>query len=150
MDNYLREGEMPEERMIDLVKNHLDLSISDDISDFENVDCSIYNESSADGYDLYVCTNDTRNVSICENVYYYDHDLANAFEQQIRWGDRTFYIDQDIYDDCYMDDKLLELFADNVEDIIENDELDLTLGEINYLKQEYELEDEEADSTQVV
>tara|TARA_R100001463_G_scaffold25917_1_gene61062 strand:+ start:1441 stop:1881 length:441 start_codon:yes stop_codon:yes gene_type:complete len=142
MDNYLREGEMPEERMIDLVKNHLDLSISHDISDFENVDCSIYNESSADGYDLYVCTNDTRHVSICENVYYYDHDLANAFEQQIRWGDRTFYIDQYIYDDCYMEDKLIELFADKVEDIIENDELDLTLGEINYLKEEYDLNEE--------
>jgi len=142
MDNYLREGEMPEERMIDLVKNHLDLSISHDISDFENVDCSIYNESSADGYDLYVCTNDTRHVSICENVYYYDHDLANAFEQQIRWGDRTFYIDQYIYDDCYMEDKLIELFADKVEDIIENDELDLTLGEINYLKKEYDLNEE--------
>ena len=144
MDNYLREGEMPEERMIDLVKNHLDLSISHDISDFENVDCSIYNESSADGYDLYVCTNDTRHVSICENVYYYDHDLANAFEQQIRWGDRTFYIDQYIYDDCYMEDKLIELFADKVEDIIENDELDLTLEEIKYLNEEYELEDETA------
>ena len=142
MDNYLREGEMPEERMIDLVKNHLGLSISHDISDFENVDCSIYNESSADGYDLYVCTNDTRNVSICENVYYYDHDLANAFEQQVRWGDRTFYIDQDIYDDCYIEDKLIEPFADNVEDIIEDDELDLTLGEINYLKEEYDLNEE--------
>ena len=144
MDNYLREGEMPEERIIDLVKNHLDLSISHDISDFENVDCSIYNESSADGYDLYICTNDTRHVSICENVYYYDHDLANAFEQQIRWGDRTFYIDQYIYDDCYMEDKLIELFADKVEDIIENDELDLTLEEIKYLNEEYELEDETA------
>ena len=143
MDNYLREGEIPEERMIKLVTDHLGLSISHDISDFENVDCSIYNESSADGYDLYVCTNDTRNVSICENVYYYDHDLANAFEQQVRWGDRTFYIDQDIYDDCYMEDKLIELFADNVEDIIEDDELDLTLGEINYLKQEYDLNEEE-------
>jgi hypothetical protein len=41
-----------------------------------------------------------------------------------------------------MDDKLLELFADNVEDIIENDELNLTLGEINYLKQEYDLNEE--------
>jgi hypothetical protein len=59
MDNYLREGEMPEERMIKLVTDHLGLSISHDISDFDNVDCSIYNESSADGYDLYVCTNDT-------------------------------------------------------------------------------------------
>ena len=143
MDNYLREGEMPEERMIDLVKNHLGLSISHDISDFENVDCHLYNESSADGYDLYVCTNDTRNVSICENVYYYDHDMGDAFEQQVRWGDTTFYIDQDIYDDCYIEDKLIELFADNVEDIIEDDELDLTLGEINYLKQEHDLNEEE-------
>ena len=143
MDNYLREGEMPEERMIKLVTDHLGLSISHDIDDFDNVDCSIYNESSADGYDLYVCTNDTRNVSICENVYYYDHDIADAFEQQVRWGDRTFYIEQDIYEDCYMEDKLIELFADNVEDIVEDDELDITLGEINYLKQEYDLNEEE-------
>ena len=42
-----------------------------------------------------------------------------------------------------MEDKLIELFADNVEDIIEDDELDLTLGEINYLKQEYDLNEEE-------
>ena len=143
MDNYLREGEMPEERMIKLVTDHLGLSISHDIADFDNVDCHLYNESSADGYDLYICTNDTRHVSICENVYYYDHDMADAFEQQVRWGDRTFYIDNYIYEDCYFDDKLLELFADNVEDIIEDDELDLTLGEINYLKEEYGIEDEE-------
>lgn len=143
MDNYLREGEIPEERMIKLVTDHLGLSISHDIADFDNVDCHLYNESSADGYDLYICTNDTRHVSICENVYYYDHDMADAFEQQVRWGDRTFYIDNYIYEDCYFDDKLLELFADNVEDIIEDDELDLTLGEINYLKEEYGIEDEE-------
>ena len=150
MDNYLREGEMPEERMIKLITDHLGLSISHDISDFENVDCSIYNESSADGYDLYVCTNDTRNVSICENVYYYDHDLANAFEQQVRWGDRTFYICDTLYEDCYFEDALLEAFGEYVEDIIENDDLDITIEEINYLKKEYELEDEEADSTEVV
>jgi len=143
MDNYLREGEMPEERMIKLVTDHLGLSISHDIADFDNVDCHLYNESSADGYDLWICTNDTRHVSICENVYYYDHDMADAFEQQVRWGDRTFYIDDSIYEDCYLDDKLIELFADNVEDIIEDDELDLTLGEINYLKQEYDLNEEE-------
>ena len=118
MDNYLREGEIPEERMIKLVTDHLGLSISHDIADFDNVDCHLYTESSADGYDLYICTNDTRHVSICENVYYYDHDMADAFEQQVRWGDRTFYIDNYIYEDCYFDDKLLELFADNVEDII--------------------------------
>jgi len=144
------EKEMLEERMIDLVKNHLELSISTDISDFDNVDCHIYSESTADGYDVHVCTNDTRSPSICEDIYYYNNDLANAFQEQVRWGDKTFYICDSIYDDCYFDDTLLEMFAENVEDIIENDELDLTLGEINYLKQEYELENKEADSTKVV
>ena len=144
------QGAMPEERMIELVKNHLEISISTDISDFENVDCHIYTESSADGYDLYICTNDPREPSLCEDVYYYDHDLGARFRDQIRWGDKTFYIDESIYEDCYFDDTLLELFAEYIEDIIENDELDITIEEINYLKKEYDLEDEEADSTKVV
>ena len=150
MSDYTREGHMLDSRMIELVKNHLELSISQDINDFDNVDCMIYNESSADGYDLWVVTNDTRNVNICENVYYYDNDLANAFEEQVRWGDKTFYIDNYVYEDAYIEDKLIEMFSENVEDIIENDELDITLEEINYLKEEYELEDEEANSTEVV
>jgi len=145
-----REGGMLESRMIELVKNHLEISISTDISDFENNDCTIYNESTADGYDVFVVTNDTRNVNVCENVFYYDHDIADQFSEQIRYGDRTFYIDDGIYEDCYIEDKLLELFSEYVEEIIENDELDITLEEINYLKKEYELEDEEANSTEVV
>jgi hypothetical protein len=148
--NYSREGHMLESRMIELIKNHLEISISTDVADFDNVDCHIYSESTADGYDVYMCTNDTRNPSICEDVYYYDNDLCDAFKDQIRWGDKTFYICDSIYEDCYFDDTLLELFSEYVEDIIENDELDITLEEINYLKKEYELEDEKADSTKVV
>ena len=152
MDNYRipREKDMSEDRMKELIKNHLERSISTDISDFENNDCAIYTESSADGYDLYVVTNDIRNVNVCENVFYYDHDIADQFSEQIRYGDRTFYIDDGIYEDCYIEDKLIELFAENVEDIIEDEELDITLEEIAYLKEEYEIENEEADSTEVV
>ena len=141
-----REKDMSEERMIELVKHHLEISISTDISDFENVDCHIYTESSADGYDLYICSNDPRNPSICEDVYYYDHDLAARFSDQIRWGDKTFYIDDGIYEDCYFDDTLLETFSENVEDIIENEELNITLKEIEYLKEEYDLVEEETNS----
>ena len=148
MDNYKipRENEMTEERMIELIKNHLEISISTDISDFDNNDCAIYTESSADGYDLYVVTNDTTNVNVCENVFYYDHDIADQFSEQIRYGDRTFYIDDGIYEDCYIEDKLIELFAENVEDIIEDEELDITLKEIEYLKEEYDLVEEETNS----
>jgi len=145
-----REGGLLESRMIELVKNHLEISVSQDVSDFDNVDCHIYSESTADGYDVYVCTNNTRQPNICEDVYYYSNDLPDAFKDQITWGDRTFYVCDSIYEDCYFDDTLLELFSENVEDIVENDELDITLEEINYLKKEYELEDEEANSTEVV
>jgi len=99
---------------------------------------------------VYVCTNNPDQPSICEDVYYYDNDLPDAFKDQIRWGDRTFYVCDSIYEDCYFDDTLLELFSEYVEDIIENDELDITLEEINYLKEEYELKDEEANSAEVV
>ncbi len=147
-NNYSREGHMLDERMIELVKNHLGLSISQDISDFDNVDCMIYNESTADGYDVWVVTNDSRHVSICENVYYYDNDLANAFEDQVRWGDQTFYIDEYAYEDSYIEDKLIEMFSEHVEDIIINDELDITLEEINYLKEEYGLTEEEEEEAE--
>ena len=152
MGNYAREGHMLDERMIELIKNHLELEISQNINDFDNVDCMIYNESSADGYDLWVVTNDSRNVSVCEDVHYYANDLANAFEEQVRWGDRTFYIDEYVFEEAYIEDKLIEMFSENVEDIMENDELDITLEEINYLKEEYGFgeETEEAESTKVV
>ena len=148
--NIPREGDMLESRMIELIKNHLEISISTDISDFDNVDCHIYSESTADGYDVYVCTDTPNQPSICEDVYYYEHDLADAFQEQVRWGEKTFYICDSIYEDCYFDDTLVEMFVDHVDDIVENDELDITLEEINYLKKEYELEDEKADSTKVV
>ncbi len=136
------EGDMLESRMIELVKSHLEISISSDISDFQNVDCHIYSEGTADGYDVYICTNDVRQPSICEDVYYYDNDLADAFREQIRYGDKTFYICDGIYEDCYFDDALLEMFSENIEDIIDNEDLDITEEEINYLKIEHGLEEE--------
>ena len=59
--------------------------------------------------------------------------------------------------DCYFNDKLLELFGENVEDIVQEAEdgisdTDITLKEINLLKEEYGLteEVEEADGTEMV
>jgi len=128
---------MPEGRVIELVKAHFNLSISHDYNDFESSDCTIYNESTADGYDVYIITNDTKNVSVCEDVYYYDHDLTEQFKEQIRYGDTSFFIDNDLYDDAYFEDCLVELFVDNVEEIIENKELSFFAGEVEFLKEEY-------------
>ena len=145
MAKYHREGHMRDERMIELVKNHIDISISHDLSDWSNVDCRVYNESTADGYDLFVVTQQKDHPIICEDCYQYDHDLADAVREEMRYGATTFYIDLDIYNDCYMEDMLIEMFVDYVEDIIEDDDLDITIEEINYLKEEYGLTEEVED-----
>ena len=143
MAKYSREGHMRDERMIELVKNHLGISISTTLDDWSNVDCRVYSETTADGYDLYVVTQQKDTPIICEDCYQYDHDLADAVREEIRYGANTFYVDIDLYNECYMEDMLIEMFVDYVEDIIEDDELDITLQEINYLKEEYGLIDEE-------
>ena len=138
---------MEDERKLELVKEFYDLDISHDINDFDNVDCNIYTESTADSYDVFVITNDTKHVSICEDVYYYDHGLTERFNEHIRWGDRTFYIESYVYDECYFEDYIAnEIFDDLVNG---NDfsyfleKVDLTLKELEYLNEEYGIEDKE-------
>ena len=139
--------EMDDERKVELVKEFYDLDISHDVNDFDNVDCTVYNESSADGYDLFVITNDTRHVSICEDVYYYDHDLALRFNEHVRWGDKTFYIERYLYDDCYFEDYIADSMFNDL--LNGNDfsyfleKADLTPQELEFLKEEYGIEDEE-------
>ena len=145
MAKYHREGHMLEERMVELVKNHLDIEISTNLDDWSNVDCRVYSETTADGYDLYVVTQQKDTPIICEDCYQYDHDLADAVREEIRYGAETFYIDLDIYNDCYMEDMLLEMFNEYVENIIEDEDLDITLKEINYLKEEYGITEEVED-----
>ncbi len=142
-----REIEMDDERRVELVKEFYDLDITHDVNNFENVDCNIYNESSADGYDLYVVTNNTKNVSICEDVFYYDHDLPERFNEHVRWGDRTFYIEEWVYNDCYFEDYIAnDMFNDLVNGNSFNnflEEVDLTSKDLEYLKEEFGIEDEE-------
>ena len=138
---------MDDERRVELVKEFYDLDITHDISDFENVDCNIYNESTSDGYDVYVITNNTKHISICEDVFYYDHDLTERFNEHIRWGDRTFYIEEYLYEDCYFEDYIAnEMFNDLINGRDFNSFMEMGIAteeELEYIKEEYGIEDEE-------
>ncbi len=130
---------MEEKRMIEILKLQLGLNITTDIVEFDKVDCTVYSESTADGYDVYVVTNDTKSPHISEDVYYYDHDIADRIADQIKWGDTSFYIDDCIYEDCYIEDKLIEMFTETVEDIVKGDVI--TEEERKYLIEEYDLKE---------
>ena len=110
MAKYHREGEVPQERLVELIKDHIGIHVSHDLADWSNVDCRVYSESTADGYDLFVVTQNLDHPIICEDCYQYDHDITDAVREEIRYGANTFYIDLDIYNECYMEDMLLEIY----------------------------------------
>ena len=82
-------------------------------------------------------------ISINEDVFYYDSDVADALIDEITayGGFIKVYIDSYLADDIYLDDQLLELFAENVDKIIE-DELP-SEEEIKELNVEYSLTEED-------
>ena len=142
---------LTEEKMIKIAKESLGLTTTDNFNDSCDLYC--YNESTADGYDVWVLTHSMNDVNVCENVYYYDSDLASAVMEEIQYngGSETMLLmDKDLWNDLYMDDQMLEYFAETVDDIIEdNDEegYGLTLDEIQELKEEHGLEPEEIEKT---
>ena len=142
---------LTEEKMIEIAKQKLGLEVTDSFDDSCDLYC--YTENTVDGYEIWVLTQSTRSVNICENVYYYESDLASAVMEEIQYngGSETLlHMDSYLWDDLYMDDQMLEYFAEAVEDIIEdNDEegYGLTKAEIQELIEEHGLEAEEIEET---
>ena len=60
---------------------------------WQNPDFSIYEESTADGYSVWIASADTNHISINEDVYYYDGDLCDVLYEAIPDYNR-------IYCDC--------------------------------------------------
>ena len=141
---------LTEEKMIKIAKQALGLEITDS---FDNgCDLYCYNESTVDGYDVWVLTHSLNDINICENVYYYESDLASAVMEEIQYRglETLLHMDEYIWDDLYMDDQMLEYFGENIDDIIENNDEEgygLTKAEIQELIEEHGLEAEEIEET---
>ena len=113
-----------EEHVRKVVLKHFDLEITDDWS--SDCDHYLYEESTADGYTVWVSTHSNDKISVNENVFYYDQDLGEQFKQAVYdndHGDVVFYIDdicednhwlQDAINDMYIE--LVELYTDMVTD----------------------------------
>ena len=67
----------------------------------------IYEETTKDGYTVYVATNDTDSISVCEDIYYYDGDLSDVLEEQIKYSNG----DEEYREVIYVDD-LYQNFID--------------------------------------
>ena len=94
------------------VLKHFNVEFTDQWS--SNADFYIYEESTADGYSVFIATHDQNSVNVNENVYYYDSDLGDVLEEHIRYsnGDEDYpeiiYVD-DLYQQ-FIDDAIVQLF----------------------------------------
>ena len=135
------------ETIIKVVKEHFNFRIDENA--YGNYDIAAYTESTAVGYEVFVVTNDMQSVSINEDVYYYDSDVAQALiDEIIGYGgrDTVVYADQYFLDEIYFDDALADLFVENIDDILaeaEEEGYSLTVAELAWLKHEYAEETEE-------
>ena len=94
------------------VLKHFGVEIIDNYS--SNADFYMYEESTADGYSVFVATDDQNVVNVNENVYYYDSDLSGALVDFMKYsnGDEedpeVVYVDD--LNQQFIDDAIVQLF----------------------------------------
>lgn len=134
------------ETMIKVVQEHFNFRIDENA--YGNYDIAAYSESTKDGYEIFVVTNDMNSININEDVYYYESDVPQGIiDEIIGYGgnDTVVYADQYFLDEIYFDDAMADLFLENIDDILaeaEEENYSLTEAELAWLKHEY-AEDEE-------
>jgi hypothetical protein len=94
------------------VLHYYNIELTDDYSSSANF--YMYEESTADGYSVFVATHDQNVVNVNENVYYYDSDLGDALEDFMKDSNGDEYNPEIIYvDDLhqhFIDDSMNQLF----------------------------------------
>ena len=94
-----------EEHVRKAVLKHFDAELTADWQN--NCEFYIYEESTSDGYSVWVATHDTSSISVNEHIHYYDSDLSNVLQDAIKDGGEI-YVD-DLFQD-FIDDAIQELY----------------------------------------
>jgi len=101
-----------EDLVREAVLGHYGYKLIDDWDD--NAEYFIYEESTCDGYSVYIATANPRQISISEDVYYYDKDFGDNLAEAMRYGNgdtdypETIYVDD--LDAGYVDDAMQSEF----------------------------------------
>jgi len=83
-----------EEARRENVLKHYHVKLTDN---FQDGDFNIYEEYTADGYEVWVACHNIDRVNVCEDVYYYDSDLADILAENIKWSNGSENYEHVIY-----------------------------------------------------
>ena len=113
--NVLEKEELDHDQMLKAITDHFEFEITDDWPN--RPDMMFYSETTADGYEVWIATDNERNPSVNEDIYYYDSDWLDKMPDAMIDG-ATIYYDQlddehyafqevieEVYDDYYNDKK---------------------------------------------
>jgi hypothetical protein len=104
------------DKKINAIKDHFDFSIT---ANWGNPDIMFYTETTSDGYEVWVATEDDRKPSINEDIYYYENDWLEKMADAMTDGRDIYFQDYDddaenyefqevideVYDDYFNDKK---------------------------------------------
>ena len=94
------------------VLKHFSVELTDG---YGSADFYIYEESTADGYSVFVATHDQSVVNVNENVYYYDSDLSGALIDFMKYSNG----DEEDPEIVYVDDLNQQFIDDAIEELFE-------------------------------
>ena len=112
------------------IQEHYDFAIDSDWKG--NYDIQFYTETTADGYEIWVATEDERSPYIGEDLYYYDSDWLEKMPDAMTSGYNIYY-DID-FDDYNFQDKVEQVYEDYFNEIKSDVESEL-------IEEGYEWED---------
>ena len=106
-----------DEHVMEVVCKHFDLELTDTWQ--RGCDHYIYEESTADGYTVYVSTPDgDGDICVSENIFYYDNDLTAELKQAIYdndHGDVSIYLSMLHDDEYWIEDTIRDIYIELVE-----------------------------------
>ncbi len=100
-----------------VIQDHYNFELTDNWNN--TPDYSIYCETTADGYEVWVTTSgDGRNVCINEDVHYYDNELNERLAEAMTDYNELIYVDD--LEAYYVEDAVTKVYESYVEDITEH------------------------------
>lgn len=103
------------EGSLEKLQNYYEFELTDSYN--RTPDYSIYAETTADGYEVWVATSgDGRNICINEDVYYYENDLSDAlYDAMFDYNELIYVDDLEAY---YVQDAIDRAWENFIDDMI--------------------------------
>ena len=117
---YLEYNEMDENKAWDLLEKNFECEVSDQWTN-KSFDFYCYSETTADGYEVFIATDNPDSVCISEDVHYYENDLSQDISVAIQEGCSMYIDDLDWYPFMEAVEEAYGKMVNNIKEEIENE-----------------------------